>query len=282
MPFVYTHQEYGDIVYVYGLCDGNATAAVLAYQARFPNRRIPSAQDCETGSWSLHVSHMNDTVSLDNVPDGRLVYDSRREFTCFNARISPHASRPTPYLKSVLEWRTEHYKMPYKFSTTEYADIVYVYGLCGGSTSHAVTEYERHFPNRRVPYRRVFTIYCLWGWVLYDFERIPNLTGEQSDGITVFRIPPMTSLMLHRCRTGAINLQRWWQSPSAAISESDWFLYRRSCRVVSGMSDDDDDEEEEDEEGRRGNPVLARSLLLSNSTKRAARLNVPIRRTNHY
>ncbi|KAJ4432560.1 hypothetical protein ANN_21183 [Periplaneta americana] len=32
-------------------------------------------------------------------------------------------------------------------------------------------------------------------------ERIPNLIGEQSDGITVFRIPPMTSLMLHRCRT---------------------------------------------------------------------------------
>ncbi|KAJ4450960.1 hypothetical protein ANN_02395 [Periplaneta americana] len=72
------------------------------------------------------------------------------------------------------------------------------------------------------------------------FERIPNLTGEQSDSITVFRIPPMASLMLHRCRTGAINLQRWWQSPSVAISESDWFLYsagisRRitSCTVVS-------------------------------------------------
>ncbi|KAJ4447924.1 hypothetical protein ANN_09933 [Periplaneta americana] len=49
--------------------------------------------------------------------------------------------------------------------------------------------------------------------------------------------------------------------------------------VVSGMSDDDDDE---DEEGRRGNPVPVRSLLLWNSTKGAARLNVPIRRTNHY
>ncbi|KAJ4439478.1 hypothetical protein ANN_07602 [Periplaneta americana] len=36
--------EYATIVYVYGLCDGNATAAVLAYQALFPNRRIPSAQ----------------------------------------------------------------------------------------------------------------------------------------------------------------------------------------------------------------------------------------------
>ncbi|KAJ4438368.1 hypothetical protein ANN_14310 [Periplaneta americana] len=47
--------------------------------------------------------------------------------------------------------------------------------------------------------------------------------------------------------------------------------------VVSGMSDND-----EDEEGRRGNPVPARSLLLSSSTKGAARLNVPIRWTNHY
>ncbi|KAJ4432187.1 hypothetical protein ANN_20803 [Periplaneta americana] len=50
----------------------------------------------------------------------------------------------------------------------------------------------------------------------------------------------MESLMLHRCRTGAISLQRWWQSPSSAISESDWFLYRAgisrrmtSCTVVS-------------------------------------------------
>ncbi|KAJ4441908.1 hypothetical protein ANN_11768 [Periplaneta americana] len=32
--------------------------------------------------------------------------------------------------------------------------------------------------------------------------------AEQSDGITVFRISPMESLMLHRCRTGAISLQR--------------------------------------------------------------------------
>ncbi|KAJ4431304.1 hypothetical protein ANN_19901 [Periplaneta americana] len=43
-------------------------------------------------------------------------------------------------------------------------------------------------------------------------QRIPNVTGEQSEGITVFRIPPMTSLMLHRCRTGAISLQRWRNS----------------------------------------------------------------------
>ncbi|KAJ4434689.1 hypothetical protein ANN_23257 [Periplaneta americana] len=38
-------------------------------------------------------------------------------------------------------------------------------------------------------------------------ECIPNLSAEQSDGITVFQISTMTSLMLHRCRTGSISLQ---------------------------------------------------------------------------
>ncbi|KAJ4446958.1 hypothetical protein ANN_13660 [Periplaneta americana] len=40
----------------------------------------------------------------------------------------------------------------------KYADIVYVYGLWDGSSLRAVAEYERRFPNRRVPYRRVFTM----------------------------------------------------------------------------------------------------------------------------
>ncbi|KAJ4435390.1 hypothetical protein ANN_18005 [Periplaneta americana] len=71
-------------------------------------------------------------------------------------------------------------------------------------------------------------------------EKLQATSAEQSDGITVFRISPIESLMLHRCRTGAISLQRWWQSLSAVISESDWFLYRAginrritSCTVVS-------------------------------------------------
>ncbi|KAJ4447257.1 hypothetical protein ANN_09261 [Periplaneta americana] len=35
----------------------------------------------------------------------------------------------------------------------------------------------------------------------FPVERIPNLSAEQSDGITVFRISTMTSLMLHRSQT---------------------------------------------------------------------------------
>ncbi|KAJ4432856.1 hypothetical protein ANN_21495 [Periplaneta americana] len=38
---------------------------------------------------------------------------------------------------------------------------------------------------------------------------IPNLSPEQSGGITAFRISPMASMILHRCRTGAISLQRY-------------------------------------------------------------------------
>ncbi|KAJ4429770.1 hypothetical protein ANN_21974 [Periplaneta americana] len=49
----------------------------------------------------------------------------------------------------------------------------------------------------------------------------------------------MTSLMLHRCRTGVINLQRWWQSPSAAITMIAEALRKKGLTVheeVHGIS----------------------------------------------
>jgi hypothetical protein len=42
MPFVFSHVEYCDIYFVYGICDGNAGTAVVEYHRRFPDRRIPS------------------------------------------------------------------------------------------------------------------------------------------------------------------------------------------------------------------------------------------------
>jgi len=42
MPFVFSHVEYCDMHFVYGICDGNASAAVDEYQRRFSDRRIPS------------------------------------------------------------------------------------------------------------------------------------------------------------------------------------------------------------------------------------------------
>ncbi|EZA49513.1 hypothetical protein X777_12251 [Ooceraea biroi] len=43
MPKVFSNEEYTDIHFVYGFCDGNARAAVREYQRRFPNRRVPDS-----------------------------------------------------------------------------------------------------------------------------------------------------------------------------------------------------------------------------------------------
>ena len=42
MPFTFSFEEYADMIYVYGFCDGNSVLAVAEYQQRFPNRRIPN------------------------------------------------------------------------------------------------------------------------------------------------------------------------------------------------------------------------------------------------
>ena len=42
MPFLFTHVEYCDMHYVYGYCNGNASAAVNEYRRRYPERRILS------------------------------------------------------------------------------------------------------------------------------------------------------------------------------------------------------------------------------------------------
>ena len=46
--------------------------------------------------------------------------------------------------------------MPFTFSVAEYADMIYVYGFCDGNSVHAVAEYQKHFPNSRIPTQRVF------------------------------------------------------------------------------------------------------------------------------
>jgi hypothetical protein len=47
--------------------------------------------------------------------------------------------------------------MPFAFSHVEYCDMHFVYGFCDGNARAAVQEYERRFPDRRIPSRSVFT-----------------------------------------------------------------------------------------------------------------------------
>ncbi|KAJ4444439.1 hypothetical protein ANN_06231 [Periplaneta americana] len=76
----------------------------------------------------------------------------------FRSRNIPCATR---YCEPATAGQLHDFKIKCRKQKTdvEYADIVYVYGLCDGSSLHAIAEYERRFPNRRVPYRRVLTVY---------------------------------------------------------------------------------------------------------------------------
>ena len=42
MPHIFTNAEYAEMMYVYGFCDGSATAAVEEYRRRFPMPQIPN------------------------------------------------------------------------------------------------------------------------------------------------------------------------------------------------------------------------------------------------
>ena len=47
--------------------------------------------------------------------------------------------------------------MPVVFSHVEYCDMHFVYGFCDGNACAAVDEYQRRFPDRRIPSRGVFS-----------------------------------------------------------------------------------------------------------------------------
>ena len=46
--------------------------------------------------------------------------------------------------------------MTRSFSVSEYADIVFCYGLADGNSRRAQTLYQERYPTRRIPHRKVF------------------------------------------------------------------------------------------------------------------------------
>ena len=47
--------------------------------------------------------------------------------------------------------------MPFVFSHVYYCDMHFVYGFCDGNARAAVDEYQRRFPDRRIPSRGAFS-----------------------------------------------------------------------------------------------------------------------------
>jgi len=48
-------------------------------------------------------------------------------------------------------------RMPFLFSHVQYCDMNFVYGFCNSNAHAAVEDYQRRFPDRRIPSRGVYT-----------------------------------------------------------------------------------------------------------------------------
>ena len=77
--------------------------------------------------------------------------------------------------------------------------MIYVYGFCDGNSVHAVAEYQRRFPNHRIPTRRVLTrVYQ----TLRDTGTLPGVRIAAESDVKFytqsFHTP--SSLYLHRKR----------------------------------------------------------------------------------
>ena len=63
----FTHEEYADMVYVYGYCNGNANAAVDEYRRTYPLRRTPNravftnvfCHYVSVGNFLVYMCHQN-------------------------------------------------------------------------------------------------------------------------------------------------------------------------------------------------------------------------------
>ena len=71
--------------------------------------------------------------------------------------------------------------MPFVFLHVEYCDMHFVYGFCDGNARAAVEEYQRCFPDRRIPSRSVFTRIHQ---TLRDTGSLPSVSVQSKGGGT--------------------------------------------------------------------------------------------------
>jgi hypothetical protein len=71
--------------------------------------------------------------------------------------------------------------MPFVYSHVEYCDVHFVYGFCNGNGRASVLEYQRSFPDRRIPSRHVFTLILQ---TLRDTGSLPSvLVRSEREGV---------------------------------------------------------------------------------------------------
>ena len=91
--------------------------------------------------------------------------------------------------------------MPFVFSHMEYCDMHFVYGFCNGNARAAVEEYQRRFPDRRIPSRSVFT---LIHQTLHDTGSLPLLLLSPSLCVPKTALQLVEDTLNNYCKAGTV------------------------------------------------------------------------------
>ena len=118
--------------------------------------------------------------------------------------------------------------MPFVFSHVEYCDIHFVYGFCKGNTRAAVEEYQRRFPDRRIPSRGVFTRIhqtmretgCLPSVTVQSEREVVRTINTRENILEMVQRSPHLSTRRMASRIGVSRMQVW-----RTLHEEDLYRY---------------------------------------------------------
>ena len=107
--------------------------------------------------------------------------------------------------------------MPFLFSHVEYCDMHFVYGFCNGNARAAVEEYQRRFPDQRIPSRGVFTHIhqtmrdtgCLPGVAMQSEREVVRTINKQENILEMVQRSPRLSTRRMASHIGVSRMQVW-------------------------------------------------------------------------
>ena len=118
--------------------------------------------------------------------------------------------------------------MPFVFSHVEYCDMHFVYRFCNGNARAAVDEYQRRFPDRRIPSRRVFTRIhqtlretgCLPSVAVHSEREVVRTINTRENILEMVQRSPRLSTRTMASRIGVSRMQVW-----RTLHEEDLYPY---------------------------------------------------------
>ena len=117
--------------------------------------------------------------------------------------------------------------MPFLFSHVEYCDMHFVYGFCDGNARAAVQEYQRRFPDRRIPSRSVFTRIHQ---TLRDTGSLPSVS-LQSEREVVRTINTRENILQKVQRSPRLSTRR--MTSRIGVSRMQCEIYMRKIRILT-------------------------------------------------